>query len=161
MWFQTVLFCSAIDLWNHSPLFIRSWNPGFISIVKVCQLTIFWARTANSLLNYNTVFIFSNTEPVTSALPQTAVYEITRVTKADEGSYSCLARNAAGTMEERLHLTVEENEVNGGQFPNRGDIIGVYIERFCLCSVSLALQCENIDCSVLIWLNFFSKQVMH
>jgi len=108
-------------------------NPRFIFTVKVCQLTIFWARTANFLLNYNTVFIFSNTEPVTRSLPQTAVYEITRVTKADEGSYSCLARNAAGTTEERLHLTVEENEV-----PNRGDIPGVYTDQFCLCSVSLA-----------------------
>lgn len=58
------------------------------------------------------------------------MYEITRVTKADEGSYSCLARNAAGTTEERLHLTVEENEVTGGQFPHRGDITGAYTEQF-------------------------------
>lgn len=78
------------------------------------------------------------------------MYEITHVTKADEGSYSCLARNAAGTMEERLHLTVEENEVTGGQNPNRGDISGVYMDQFCLCSVSLALQCEYIDQSVLM-----------
>jgi hypothetical protein len=108
-------------------------------------VTIFWARTANFLLNYNTVFIFSNTEPVTRSLPQTAVYEITRVTKADEGSYSCLARNAAGTTEERLHLTVEENEV-----PNRGDIPGVYTDQFCLCLVLLALQYEYIDRNILI-----------
>lgn len=73
------------------------------------------------------MFFFSNTEPVTSALPQTAVYEITHVSKADEGSYSCLARNAAGTTEERLHLRVEENEVIGGNFPGRGDIPGEYI----------------------------------
>ena len=89
-------------------------------------------------------------EPVTSALPQTAVYEITRVTKADEGLYICLARTAAGTTEERLHLTVQENEVNGGQFPNRGDITGVYTDRFCLYSVSMALQCENIDPNILM-----------
>ena len=87
---------------------------------------------------------------MTSALPQTAVYEITHVTKADEGSYSCLARNAAGTSEERLHLTVEENEVTDGQFPNRGDITGVYTDRFCLRSVSLALQCENTDRNILM-----------
>jgi hypothetical protein len=62
------------------------------------------------------------------------VYEITQVTKADEGSYRCLARNAAGTTEERLHLTVEENEVTGGHFPPRGDIPGVYTNQFCLCS---------------------------
>ncbi|PNF14537.1 hypothetical protein B7P43_G15031, partial [Cryptotermes secundus] len=70
-------------------------------------------------------FAFYDTEPVTSAMPQTAVYEITRVTKADEGSYSCLARNAAGTTEERLHLTVEENEV----IPGRGDIPGEHDGR--------------------------------
>lgn len=63
--------------------------------------------------------------------PQTAVYEITRVTKADEGSYSCLARNAAGTAEERLHLTVEENELTGGSFPGRGDIPGRYAHHLC------------------------------
>jgi hypothetical protein len=64
-------------------------------------------------------------------MPQTAVYEITRVTKADEGSYSCLARNAAGTTEERLHLTVEENEVGGIPFPGRGGITGEYTDEFC------------------------------
>lgn len=56
------------------------------------------------------------------------MYEITHVTKADEGSYSCMARNAAGTTEERLHLTVEENEVT-----YRGDIPGVYTDQFGLC----------------------------
>jgi hypothetical protein len=72
------------------------------------------------------------------------VYEITRVTKADEGSYSCLARNAAGTTEERLHLTVEANEVIGGQFPGRGDIPGEYTDHFCLLCVLLVPQDEHI-----------------
>ncbi|XP_069692113.1 basement membrane-specific heparan sulfate proteoglycan core protein isoform X26 [Periplaneta americana] len=78
------------------------------------QPTVEWSKHSRSS------YTFYNTEPVTSAMPQTAVYEITRVTKNDEGSYSCLARNAAGTVEERLHLTVEENEVTGtGVYPER------------------------------------------
>jgi hypothetical protein len=89
------------------------------------------------------------------------VYEITHVTKADEGSYSCLARNAAGTTEERLHLTVEENEVTGGQFPHRGDITGVCTDEFHLCAVSLAIQYEHIDLNILMSLNFISKQIIH
>jgi hypothetical protein len=72
------------------------------------------------------MFVFSDTQSVTSVTPQTAVYEITHVTKADEGSYSCLARNAAGTTEERLHLTVEEG---------RGDIPGEYTDHFLSLSV--------------------------
>ena len=69
---------------------------------------------------------------MTGEEPLTAVYEITSVTKADEGSYRCLARNAAGTAEERLHLTVEEsNDIGGGgggdRYPGRGDIPGVLV----------------------------------
>ena len=37
-----------------------------------------------------------------------AVYEISRVTKEDEGSYSCVATNAAGASEERVQLIVEQ-----------------------------------------------------
>ncbi|XP_021927336.1 basement membrane-specific heparan sulfate proteoglycan core protein isoform X6 [Zootermopsis nevadensis] len=84
--------------------------------------TVEWSK-------HRTGYAFYDTHPVTSVTPQTAVYEITRVTKADEGSYSCLARNAAGTAEERLHLTVEENELTGGSFPGRGDIPGEHDSR--------------------------------
>lgn len=83
-------------------------------------------------------------------MPQTAVYEITRVTKADEGSYSCLARNAAGTTEERLHLTVEENEVIDGHFPGRGDIPGEYIDQFSSLCVLLTHQDEHIELNRLV-----------
>jgi hypothetical protein len=83
-------------------------------------------------------------------MPQTAVYEITRATKADEGSYSCLARNAAGTTEERLHLTVEENEVIGGHFPGRGDIPGEYIYQFSSLCVSFTPQDEHVELNLLM-----------
>jgi hypothetical protein len=76
-------------------------------------------------------------------MPQTAVYEIIRVTKADEGSYSCLARNAAGTTEERLHLTVEENEVIDNPFSGRGDISGEYIDQFSSLCVLFTHQDEH------------------
>lgn len=46
-----------------------------------------------------------------------AVYEITRVTKQDEGIYFCIAENAAGTSEERIMLQVEDD-----RGPTRGDI---------------------------------------
>lgn len=66
-----------------------------------------------------------------------AVHEITRVSKADEGSYSCIAINSAGTTEERLMLRVELDNNIG---PTRGDIAsgggdayGV-IWNFCLVS---------------------------
>lgn len=49
------------------------------------------------------------------------MYEITRVTKSDEGMYSCIARNAAGSTEERILLTVDEDNNIG---PTRGDIPG-------------------------------------
>lgn len=43
------------------------------------------------------------------------------MTKADEGVYSCVARNTAGTTEERVMLTVDEDNNIG---PTRGDIPG-------------------------------------
>ncbi|CAG2056707.1 unnamed protein product [Timema podura] len=45
---------------------------------------------------------YGGTESIIPATPQTAVYEISRVTKEDEGSYNCQARNAAGFTEDRL-----------------------------------------------------------
>ncbi|XP_066985998.1 basement membrane-specific heparan sulfate proteoglycan core protein [Macrobrachium rosenbergii] len=48
--------------------------------------------------------------PSQSALPTVAVYEIASATRADEGTYQCSARNAAGTSEERLQLIIEEED---------------------------------------------------
>jgi hypothetical protein len=47
-------------------------------------------------------------------------------------------------MEERLHLTVEENEIIGGQFPGWGDTPGEYTDHFCLLYVLLVSQDEHI-----------------
>lgn len=75
----------------------------------------------------------SDTDSITQELPLSAVYEITRVTKADEGLYSCVARNAAGSKEERVQVRVEEDNNIG---PTRGDIPGggedniVSLEKF-------------------------------
>lgn len=53
-----------------------------------------------------------------------AVYEIKSAQLSDSGIYSCVAQNNAGTIEERLQLTVSEdfNGGTGGNVPNRGDI---------------------------------------
>ncbi|XP_065349469.1 basement membrane-specific heparan sulfate proteoglycan core protein isoform X2 [Cloeon dipterum] len=42
--------------------------------------------------------------------PISAVYEITRVTKDDEGSYSCVASSAAGIIEKRLQVVVSGDQ---------------------------------------------------
>lgn len=46
-----------------------------------------------------------------------AIYEITRVTAADQGYYICQGRNSAGAAEERVRLEIES-------YPTRGDITG-------------------------------------
>ncbi|KAK6617380.1 hypothetical protein RUM43_014389 [Polyplax serrata] len=56
---------------------------------------------------------------ITEGQPMSAIYEITRVSKADEGSYSCVAMNSAGTTEERVIIRVEVDNNIG---PTRGDI---------------------------------------
>lgn len=52
------------------------------------------------------------------------MYEITRASKADEGSYSCTARNKAGLAEDRVQLIVEESNDVLDRYPERGDITG-------------------------------------
>lgn len=49
-----------------------------------------------------------------------AVYEITSVTKNDEGQFICMAQNAAGASEDRVQLIVEQLDT----LPTRGDIPG-------------------------------------
>jgi len=51
-------------------------------------------------------------------------YEISSVTKQDEGTYACVATNAAGEMEERLQVIVSEDEEymqEGGYQGGRGN----------------------------------------
>ncbi|KAG8224764.1 hypothetical protein J437_LFUL005333 [Ladona fulva] len=44
---------------------------------------------------------------------ESAVYEITRASLSDSGTYSCEARNAVGTTQERLQLIVDEDAIDG------------------------------------------------
>jgi hypothetical protein len=50
---------------------------------------------------------------VTPVTPQTAMYEISRVSKDDEGSYSCVAQSSSGVTEERVQILVEEDSNTG------------------------------------------------
>ncbi|XP_049843588.1 basement membrane-specific heparan sulfate proteoglycan core protein isoform X30 [Schistocerca gregaria] len=53
------------------------------------------------------------------ARPSVAILEINGASRADEGSYSCLAQNAAGSAEERLYLTVVD--AGAGVYPPGND----------------------------------------
>lgn len=70
-------------------------------------------------------------------LSNRATYVIDNAQPKDTGTYSCVAQNSAGSVEERLQLIVSEvNEIPGGETsipneednktsgPNRGDIPG-------------------------------------
>ncbi|CAL4124571.1 unnamed protein product, partial [Meganyctiphanes norvegica] len=52
-----------------------------------------------------------------SSTPTSAIYEIKSATRADEGTYQCTARNAAGVSEERVQVQVTENELPGQRPP--------------------------------------------
>ncbi|XP_034241184.1 basement membrane-specific heparan sulfate proteoglycan core protein-like isoform X2 [Thrips palmi] len=79
--------------------------------------TVIWSRNRPGYAYY---------EPtnLTAESSQNAVYEITRATKADEGSYSCSARNKAGLTEDHVRLIVEESNDVLDRYPERGDITG-------------------------------------
>ena len=60
---------------------------------------------------------------------QVAVYEVSRVSQEDEGTYSCTGRNDAGLSEERIQVVVEaysprgdieENDIFDNVEPNNG-----------------------------------------
>lgn len=59
---------------------------------------------------------------MTARTPQSAVYEISSATLGDEGTYTCVATNDAGPVEERIQVFVV-NDSTGG--PKRGDIPSV------------------------------------
>lgn len=44
---------------------------------------------------------------------QVAIYDITRITQSDEGTYSCTGRNEAGLTEERIQIIVEPTSGRG------------------------------------------------
>ncbi|XP_075211994.1 terribly reduced optic lobes isoform X4 [Lycorma delicatula] len=56
---------------------------------------------------------------LSAGTPQSAIYEISSVTAKDEGSYTCVATNAAGPVEEQIQLMIS-NDLD--PLPTRGDI---------------------------------------
>ena len=56
---------------------------------------------------------------LTKLSTNSATLEFASLTKEDEGTYSCVALNAAGQMEDRLQVIVEENEeyLQQGSYP--------------------------------------------
>ncbi|XP_076378249.1 terribly reduced optic lobes isoform X5 [Megalopta genalis] len=71
------------------------------------QPSIEWTKHINGIVPYHkSIFEMK-------ATPQSAVYDIQSVSHNDEGSYTCHAMNAAGIMEERVHIRIEDdNEVD-------------------------------------------------
>lgn len=55
-------------------------------------------------------FFYSKTNELTSTA-QSAVYEIHSASPSDEGSYTCYANNAAGIVEERVYIRVEDTDI--------------------------------------------------
>lgn len=51
-----------------------------------------------------------------------AILTLPSVEEADEGTYACVARNDAGIQEERIQVTVQDNDIDSE--PVRGDISG-------------------------------------
>ncbi|XP_054009839.1 basement membrane-specific heparan sulfate proteoglycan core protein-like isoform X3 [Hylaeus anthracinus] len=79
------------------------------------QPNVEWTKHVDGIReSYSPVFRQDN------GTPRTAVYEIYSVSDHDEGSYTCHAMNAAGVVEERVHIRIDDdNEVYP---PCRGDV---------------------------------------
>ncbi|XP_061934455.1 basement membrane-specific heparan sulfate proteoglycan core protein isoform X39 [Apis cerana] len=75
------------------------------------QPTVAWSK------HMNVVPLGTTNEVIDT--PQKAVYEIYSASPNDEGSYTCHANNAAGIVEERVYIRVEDSEVYP---PCRGDV---------------------------------------
>lgn len=75
--------------------------------------TVSWRRL-------RTGFLYDNIE--SKETQQIAVYDISRVTQTDEGTYSCTARNEAGLTEERVQVIVEASSGRGDIQENEIDI---------------------------------------
>ncbi|XP_034185293.1 terribly reduced optic lobes isoform X7 [Osmia lignaria lignaria] len=70
------------------------------------QPRVAWVKHQNRI-DFRTPFYLSSE----AATPLEAVYEINSASPDDEGSYTCHANNAAGMVEERVYIRVEDNEV--------------------------------------------------
>ncbi|XP_026667400.1 basement membrane-specific heparan sulfate proteoglycan core protein-like [Ceratina calcarata] len=75
------------------------------------QPMVYWNKHVNRILQP-----FDATSPFSSK-PLSAVFEIYSASIEDEGSYTCYANNAAGTVEERVYISVEDDYP-----PCRGDV---------------------------------------
>ena len=71
-----------------------------------------------------TGFLYDAIDASNKETQQVAVYDINRVTQADEGTYSCTARNEAGLTEERLQIIVEPSSNRGDIEENENEIDG-------------------------------------
>uniref|UniRef100_A0A1B6EDX6 Basement membrane-specific heparan sulfate proteoglycan core protein n=1 Tax=Clastoptera arizonana TaxID=38151 RepID=A0A1B6EDX6_9HEMI len=76
------------------------------------QPSVSWSR-------HQTGASFFNMQEITAKSLNLAVYEIPSVTEDDDGSYTCVAENSAGPVEERIQLIVSRDSG-----PRRGDIPG-------------------------------------
>ncbi|XP_076631096.1 terribly reduced optic lobes isoform X1 [Colletes latitarsis] len=77
------------------------------------QPKVEWVRHVNGMMPYPEFRMVKDT-------PLSAVYEIASISDDDEGSYTCHAMNAAGIVEERVHIRIDDdNEVYP---PCRGDV---------------------------------------
>ncbi|XP_029051246.2 basement membrane-specific heparan sulfate proteoglycan core protein isoform X2 [Osmia bicornis bicornis] len=70
------------------------------------QPRVAWSKHQNRIDFRTQIYFLSE-----AATPLEAVYEINSASPDDEGSYTCHANNAAGMVEERVYIRVEDNEV--------------------------------------------------
>ncbi|XP_017768750.1 PREDICTED: basement membrane-specific heparan sulfate proteoglycan core protein-like isoform X5 [Nicrophorus vespilloides] len=75
--------------------------------------TVQWSKFIH---NRDSLTSSYNSKPLTNELSGNAVFEITRVTMDDRGTYYCTGRNSAGARESRITIHVDDN------IPTRGDI---------------------------------------
>ncbi|XP_015437459.1 PREDICTED: basement membrane-specific heparan sulfate proteoglycan core protein [Dufourea novaeangliae] len=71
------------------------------------QPNVEWTKHVNGMAFYNRPL------DMTEKTPLSAVYEIFSVSTNDEGSYTCHAVNAAGRVEERVHIRIEDDNEKG------------------------------------------------
>ncbi|KAK2578017.1 hypothetical protein KPH14_008439 [Odynerus spinipes] len=78
------------------------------------QPNVVWSKHVNGFNTYDAI------HRKTAATSLSAVYEIYSVSPDDEGSYSCQASNSVGIVEDRVHIRIEDNDVDS--VPCRDDI---------------------------------------